>query len=203
VHHAAHAGTLRRIFAAAAVATVAAVVLAGAARAEDPRATDFRANDLSGDEVRLADILGRGPIIVDFWATWCKPCIKELPYIQRMYDEYSPRGLQVYAVSIDSPKSQSRVKPFISGRKFTFPVLMDPGQDVFAKLQGKGSVPYVVVLDAEGRIRYRHTGYRPGDEKELEEVVVGLLEEQEAAAPADAGDGEDGPASGDEDVSTG
>jgi peroxiredoxin len=125
--------------------------------------------------------------VVDFWATWCKPCIKELPYIQRMYDEHSARGLQVLAVSIDSPKSQSRVKPFIAGRRFTFPVLLDPGQDVFAKLQGKGSVPYVVVLDAEGRIRYRHTGYRPGDEKELEEVVVRLMQEAGIPVPAEGG----------------
>ena len=87
------------------------------------------------------------------------------------------KGLNVLAVTIDSPKSQSRVKPFIQGRKFTFPVVMDGSQDVFRKLQGKGSIPYVVILDAEGNIRYRHTGYRPGDEKELERVVLELLEE--------------------------
>jgi peroxiredoxin len=202
VLQAARAGNVCNCFAAAAFA---ALVLVGAAQADDPRAQDFRAPDLNGDEVRLADILGQGPIVVDFWATWCKPCIKELPYIQRMYDEYAERGLQVYAVTIDSPKSQSRVKPFIKGRKFTFPVLLDPGQDVFRKLQGKGSVPYVVVLDSEGRIRYRHTGYRPGDEKELEEIVVGLLEETEAGAPAEAeGAAEDAAPSGEEeDVSTG
>jgi len=196
------AGTLPAL----ALAALFGLSLPEVARAEDPRAPDFRTTDLAGEEVRLADILGEGPIVVDFWATWCKPCIKELPYIQRMHDEYSGRGLQVYAVSIDSPKSQSRVKPFISGRKFTFPVLMDPGQDVFGKLQGKGSVPYVVVLDAEGRIRYRHTGYRPGDETELEKVVVGLLEEAEGADPAetDASDPGGAAAPGDEeDVSTG
>jgi peroxiredoxin len=192
------------------VAALSGLALPRVAPAEDARAPDFRSTDLNGDEVRLADLLGKGPIVVDFWATWCKPCIKELPYIQRMHDEYSSRGLQVFAVSIDSPKSQSRVKPFIAGRKFTFPVLLDPGQDVFAKLQGKGSVPYVVVLDAEGRIRYRHTGYRPGDEKELEEVVVGLLEEAaapdaaapEAPAPDGGAPGAAVPA-GDEDASTG
>jgi peroxiredoxin len=183
---------------------LAALVLPGAVLAEETRVPDFRAVDLNGDEVRLADVLGKGPIVVDFWATWCKPCIKELPYIQRMYDELSGRGLQVFAVSIDSPKSQSRVKPFIAGRKFTFPVLMDPGQDVFAKLQGKGSVPYVVVLDAEGRIRYRHTGYRPGDEKELEEVVLGLLDAALPDAPAlDPGEPDAAAPPEDEDVSTG
>ena len=99
--------------------------------------------------------------------------------IQRLHDQYAEKGLQVLAVTIDSPKSQSRVKPFIKGRRYTFPVLFDGTQDVFAKLQGKGSVPYVVVLDSEGVIRYRHTGYRPGDEKELERVVVELMEASE------------------------
>ena len=86
-------------------------------------------------------------------------------------------GLQVLAVTIDAPRSQSRVKPLVRGKKYTFRVLLDPGQNVFRKLQGKGQIPYVVVLDPEGRIRYRHTGYRPGDEKELESVILELFEE--------------------------
>ena len=151
------------------------------------KAPNFRSKDMSGAPVVLEDLLGKGPILVDFWATWCKPCIKELPYIQKLHDEYAEKGLMVLAVTIDSPKSQSRVKPFIKGRKFTFPVVMDGSQDVFRKLQGKGSIPYVVVLDAEGNIRYRHTGYRPGDEKELERVVLELLGEGGADPAGEAG----------------
>jgi peroxiredoxin len=141
------------------------------------KAADFQATDLDGDKVALADLLGKGPILVDFWATWCKPCLKEMPYIQRLHEEYGERGLQVLAVTIDAPRSQSRVKPLVRGKKFTFRVLLDPGQNVFRKLQGKGQIPYVVVLDPDGQIRYRHTGYRPGDEKELEKVIVELFEE--------------------------
>jgi thiol-disulfide isomerase/thioredoxin len=148
--------------------------------AADPRvkAPNLRTVDMNGEKVSLEDVLGKGPIVVDFWATWCKPCIKELPYIQRLHEEYSEKGLTVLAVTIDTPKFQSRVKPFIKGRKFTFPVWMDGTSTIFRKLQGKGSIPYVVVLDSEGYIRYRHTGYRPGDEKELEKVVLELFEEE-------------------------
>jgi peroxiredoxin len=160
--------------------------LAGASFAGETRvkAPNFRAQDLDGDPVVLEELLGKGPILVDFWATWCKPCLKELPYVQRLHDELGERGLKVLAVTIDSPKSQSRVRPFIRSKKYDFTVVMDAGQDVFRKLQGKSTVPYVVVLDSEGFIRYRHTGYKPGDEKELERVVLELLEEGgDAGAP--------------------
>jgi peroxiredoxin len=141
------------------------------------KAPNFTSKDMNGKKVVLAELLGRGPILVDFWATWCKPCIKELPYVQRLHEQFAEKGLTVLAVTIDSPKSQSRVKPFIKGRNFTFPVVMDGSQDVFRKMQGKGSIPYVVVLDSDGNIRYRHTGYRPGDEKELEKIVLELFDE--------------------------
>ena len=158
-----------------------------AAKADEVRvkAPSFQAKDMNGEPVVLEDLLGKGPVLVDFWATWCKPCIKELPHIQRIHEKYSEKGLTVLAVTIDSPKSQSRVKPFVSGRGFTFSVVMDGSQDVFRKLQGKGTIPYVVVIDGEGMIRYRHTGYRPGDELELEKVVRELLGEpaEEPAAP--------------------
>jgi peroxiredoxin len=166
------------------------LVAPGLARSDDDartKAPNFKAVDVNGERVSLTDLLGKGPIVVDFWATWCKPCIKELPYIQRLHEKYGPRGVQVLAVTIDSPKSQSQVKKFVGTREYGFRVLLDGDQEVFKKLQGRGSIPYVVVLDAEGFIRYQHTGYRPGDEVELEKMVAGLLgDDAEALAPAPA-----------------
>ncbi|MFN8177260.1 MAG: TlpA disulfide reductase family protein [bacterium] len=144
----------------------------GASRAKAP---GFHVVDVKGDKVSLDDLLGKGPVVIDFWATWCKPCIKELPYLQRILDQYGKRGVQVCAVTIDSPKSQSQVKKFVDTRNYTFRVLMDGDQEVFHKLQGKGSIPYVVVLDSQGFMRFQHTGYVPGNEKEIERVVVELL----------------------------
>jgi len=151
------------------------------------RAPAFRAVDVDGRKVALDELLGKGPIVVDFWATWCKPCIKELPYLQRIHEQYAERGVQVLAVSIDSPKSQTQAKKFVATRGYSFRVLLDGDQEVFRKLQGKGTIPYVVVLDAEGTFRYQHTGYRPGDEKELERVVAELLGDAAPAAEAEAG----------------
>lgn len=157
-------------------------------RAEGARtkAPDFRVADLAGEKVSLKDVLGKGPVVVDFWATWCKPCLKELPYVDRIREKYADRGVQVLAVTIDSPKSQSQVRKYIDTHRYGFTVLLDPEQEVFRKLQGKGSIPYVVVLDAEGFIRYQHTGYRPGDENELERVVAELVGEAPGGTDADA-----------------
>jgi len=139
------------------------------------KAADFQGKDLEGNTVTLKSLLAKGPVVVDFWATWCKPCIKELPYLQRIYEKHAERGLSVLAVTIDSPKTESRVKPFVMGKKYTFTVLLDSSQEVFHALQGKGTIPYVVIIDQDGNIRYRHTGYRPGDENEIERVVEELL----------------------------
>ncbi len=148
------------------------------------KAASFRARDLDGKAVALDGLLGKGPVLVDFWATWCKPCLKELPHLQRIHEKYEASGLRVLAVTIDSPKTESRVKPFVLGKKYTFDVILDSSQEVFRALQGKGTIPYVVVIDRDGNIRYRHTGYRPGDENEIEKVVAELLGAA-AAEPSD------------------
>ena len=169
------------------LAILTALVLHSPAASEEgkgAKAPSFRTVDLEGKKVSLNDLLGKGPVVVDFWATWCKPCLKEMPYLQRLHEQYAAQGVQVVAVSVDTPKSQTQVKKVIATHGYTFRVLMDGDQEVFRKLQGKGSCPYVVVLDPEGFFRWQHTGYVPGDEKELERVVVGLL----GGATAPAGD---------------
>jgi peroxiredoxin len=139
------------------------------------KAADFQGKDIDGKTVSLKSLLGKGPIVVDFWATWCKPCIKALPHLERISQAYSDQGLSVLAISIDSPKTESRVKPFVLGKKYTFKAVLDPSQEIFRSLQGKGTIPYTVIIDKAGNIRYRHTGYRPGDENEVERVVKELL----------------------------
>ena len=157
---------------------------------ELPLAPKFSLKDLNGRRVALDDLLGDGPLLIDFWATWCKPCIKELPHLHDMYLKYRERGFQVVAISEDSPRSLSKVKSFVAGNKYEFLVLLDENSAVQRKFNFR-ALPYTVLLDRDGHVIHSRMGYRPGDELVLEEKLVALLEAQEAAEPpADAGEEE-------------
>jgi len=124
--------------------------------------------------VTLSELLEDGPVIVDFWATWCKPCIKAFPDLQEIFDKYRGCGLKVLAVSIDGPKSMSRVGSLIKSKGNTFEVLFDPSQKVARKFHVT-SVPRTVLVDTNGNITYAVTGYRPKNHAELDAAVGELL----------------------------
>jgi len=137
-------------------------------------AADFTLEDVNGEIFNLKDNLGQGPVLLDFWATWCVPCKNALPHLQTLKDKYEKQGLKVITISIDSPKSQSKIKPYITAKKFTFTVLLDPNSAVLKQFKSN-SVPFQVLIDKEGNIIESHTGYNPGDEKVLEEKIIKLL----------------------------
>ena len=138
------------------------------------RAPDFTLMDLDGKRVKLSDAIKKGPVLIDFWATWCKPCLQELPHVNELYRKHREQGLQVFAITIDSPKSQSKVKPFIKGQGYEFTVLLDQDSEA-RKLFGGKDVPLTILIDRKGEVVFRHLGYVPGDEKSLEEKVGKLV----------------------------
>ncbi len=148
------------------------------------RLANFSLKDLQGNVVELSQLLGKGPIVIDFWATWCKPCVKELPHLNKIQKDYRDRGLVVLAISEDSPWSVSKVKSFITGNRYEFTVPLDTNGDVLRKY-GLLGTPYTYVLNARGEILYKHFGYRPGDEVSLREEI-----EKAFAAEDDEGEGE-------------
>ena len=141
------------------------------------KAPDFTLKDLSGKKVKISDQLANGPVVIDFWAMWCKPCKESLPHLNELYKTFNERGVQVYAVSTDNPKSQSKIKPFIKSGKYEFEVLLDPNNE-YRKLFGGTAIPFTVVIAQDGTIAYQHLGYVPGDEKKLTEMVEKLLIEK-------------------------
>jgi thiol-disulfide isomerase/thioredoxin len=148
---------------------------------------NFVLKDLEGKDVSLADLRQSGPVVLSFWASWCKPCKLEHPHLEAMRKEYEAAGLTVVAISIDDTRSVAKVKPYINTHNYEFKVLLDSNQRVLRQLQGTG-VPYVVLLSADGRRLYSHSGYREGDEKELAKVVA------EAMGSAEAGTAQEGAA---------
>jgi peroxiredoxin len=137
-------------------------------------APDFTLEDLDGDWVSLQDLVGDGPVLISFWATWCRPCLEELRELQQLYEEYEPRGLTMLGISTDSERSIAKVKPWVRSKGYNFPVLLDTNSDV-ARLYYAQNIPYTVIIDSAGSIVYTHMGYRKGDELEVQKVIDRLL----------------------------
>ena len=141
---------------------------------EPARALPFRATSVEGKSVELGALLARGPVVLDFWATWCKPCVVSLPAIERLQRKYRDQGLSVVAISIDGPRNFSRVRPFASKLGLSMPVVLDEDGELQQHYQVT-AVPTSVLIAPDGRIVRVHAGYLPGQEDELESAVRALL----------------------------
>jgi peroxiredoxin len=136
-------------------------------------APDFALPNLDGKTVRLSDLRGKKGVFINFWATWCPPCRLEMPTMEKVYQDYKSRGLEILAVSIDAgPKST--VKNFMRELKLTFPVLLDPEIEVLRMYKFFG-LPASVLINKQGIIRFKEQGYRnwtdPESRKKLEAIL--------------------------------
>ena len=128
--------------------------------------------DINGKSVRL-DTLSNGgkPIIIDFFATWCKPCNRELSAISEVYDQWqSETGVRLIAVSIDQAHHINKVKPLVDQLGWPYEVLLDPNSELKRAL-GVQLIPYTLIVDGNGKIVYKHSGYVDGEEDELLEEI--------------------------------
>lgn len=133
--------------------------------------------DLAGNPVDTSTLGNDGkPFIIDFWATWCKPCVRELKAIHELYPDWvDETGVKVYAVSVDDAQNSFKVKAFVEKQGWEYVVLLDPNGE-FKQAMGASNVPHTVLLDGNGKVVESHSGYTDGSEEHLIDQVRKLIE---------------------------
>lgn len=146
----------------------------------DEKDVSFELADTSGAMVRTADHVGR-VVLVDFWATWCKPCEASFPFYDSLAKQYGDDGFVVLAVSVD--EDDEAVKSFLARKPVAFTVLRDPTGSVPERFDLQ-TMPTAVLLGRDGKVKHIHEGFRPGDEDKIKKLVEEALAES-APEPAD------------------
>ncbi len=130
---------------------------------------DITLTDLNGKKVSLKELTKDKVVVIDFWATWCVPCINELDAIAEEYEDLQDEfGFELIAVSVDNARSKSRVKPLVNGKDWEYQILLDTNQELKRALN-IASVPYMIIVK-NGKIVWTHSGYTPGSESKLYET---------------------------------
>jgi thiol-disulfide isomerase/thioredoxin len=170
-----------------------ALLLTGlnASAAEGEKVSPFEGvmlTDLDGGKVAIDSLLDRGPLVINFWATWCSPCRTEMPHLEKIYREFAPKGVQFAAVSVDRQVHIAGVRAFLEKQGMTVPAYIDADTRL-AKGFNVRAIPTTIIILADGSLYHRNKGYRPGDEIILRKHLQSLVESEAAgeAGPAPAG----------------
>ncbi len=139
------------------------------------KATDFTLRSTDGRSVRLSDYLGRDVVMLNFWATWCVPCLGEMPELEKLHQKYKDQGLTIIGISMDGPETIANVDSTVRRYGVSYPIVLDEETRVVAAYNPTRDAPFGVLIDREGRIIETRLGYAPGDEVELEQKLQVLL----------------------------
>ena len=131
---------------------------------------------LDGKTINTASFDNNGdPIVISFWALWCKNCIKELEAISEIYEDWQDEtNVKLIAISIDDSRNTSKLKPFVNTKGWEYEIYHDPNSD-FKRALGINQIPHTFLLNGKNEIISEHVGYTDGQEEELYDKIIKLI----------------------------
>ena len=148
------------------------------AAAPEQKIGNFKLKDVKNKWQELDKLKGEKLTVIDFWATWCKPCVNAIPELVKISDKYKNKGVAFISINVDGNRGRQKIRPMAWSLGINFPVLLDTNGRVQKKL-GISAVPSLLIIDAEGRLLVFHKGYRSGDEIVIEKEIKDYLGEKE------------------------
>jgi thiol-disulfide isomerase/thioredoxin len=127
---------------------------------------NFNLKDTQNTSRSFEELKGEKLTIIDFWATWCKPCLKAIPELNTIYDQFKDKGVSIISINCDGPRSVAKVGPMSKSLKMNYPVLLDIDSTVKTQLN-LAAFPTLILVDTKGKIVWIHEGFVSGDEKEI------------------------------------
>ncbi|KGJ95014.1 TlpA family protein disulfide reductase [Colwellia psychrerythraea] len=136
-------------------------------------APDFTLKSMAGTNLKLAEQRGK-IIVINFWASWCGPCRKEMPVLQKFYNKYQDLGVSVWGINVEQENQAGR--DFLADLNLSFPILFDASNTISATYQVE-AMPTTIIVDRDGLVRYAFKGYKPGYEKKYAKAIKKLIRE--------------------------
>jgi len=129
---------------------------------------------LEGESIPLSQVAEGQLLVLDFWTTWCKPCLNSIPKLIELSEKFDESQVQFIGVNEDSPRNLNKVQPMVKALNIPYSVILDTDQVLLNELM-VNAFPTLMILNKEGELLYTHVGFSPGDEKALEEKIRELL----------------------------
>ena len=126
----------------------------------------FSLSNLENQTLSFEDIKGEKLTLFDFWTTWCKPCLKSIPEINKLYDEFKEKGVAFAGINCDGPRSMARVNPMAKTLGISYHVLLDPNMELMKELN-LNSFPSMAIVNSKGKVVWFHEGFNEGDQEEI------------------------------------
>ncbi len=134
----------------------------------------FELRNLDMEWITYEEVKGETLTIIDFWATWCQPCLRSIPELNDLYLEFRDQGVGFVGISIDGPRNQSKLKPFVNSLGVEYPIARDINSEVMSEMNVY-AVPTLLILDQQGELVFIHEGFRPGDDHIIREKIKEYL----------------------------